>query len=307
MLFLKDILSIDDISPEEILELIAVAEDFKKRPSRDVLRGKLMANKLMASCFFEPSTRTRLSFEAAMKRLGGEVIGFSDGAVTSTKKGESLSDAMKVIGSYVDVVVIRHPVEGAAQVAADATLKPVINAGDGAGEHPTQTLTDLFTIKEVKGSLKGLTIALVGDLKYGRTVHSLAKALRHFGAHLFFVSPPSLAMPKGVCEMLAKAGVSFSFHEKMEEVIDKSDILYMTRIQGERFTDQLEYEKVKSSFVLSAEMVKKGKKGMKVLHPLPRVGEIAPECDALEAALYFQQAENGQYVRQALLKMVLGT
>ncbi|NGX55064.1 MAG: Aspartate carbamoyltransferase catalytic chain [Chlamydiae bacterium] len=295
----RDIVSIKDLTKEEILSVLVRAKEIKTTPPGPILKGTIMA-----SCFFEPSTRTRLSFESAMKRLGGEVIGFSDGQSTSAKKGESLYDTMKVIGELADCIVLRHPLEGAARQAAEATDTPVINGGDGANEHPTQTLCDLFTIQECQRKLEGLNIALVGDLKFGRTVHSLVLALAHFNCRLFFVSPASLAMPDGLLESLRSQGVPFSFHGSLEEVIDRADILYMTRIQTERLSDSLEQEK---SFVLTPALLQKGKESLKVLHPLPRVDEIAREVDKMPQAHYFTQAKNGLYVRQALLTMVLGS
>lgn len=297
----RDIVSIKELSKEQILAILTRAEEMKKNPPGSLLKGHLMA-----SCFFEPSTRTRLSFESAMKRLGGEVIGFSDAGSTATQKGESLHDAMKMIGFYSDVVVIRHPLEGAAKQAAYATNKPVINAGDGANEHPSQTLLDLLTIKECQGKMEGLNIAFVGDLLYGRTVHSLALALRLFDCRLYFVAPSLLAMPDTICQQLRQAGVPFSFHQSMEDVMDKVDILYMTRVQKERFANQEEYLNVKDNFILTSRMLEKCQKQMKVLHPLPRVNEIDVSVDATPFAHYFNQAENGLYVRQALLAMLLG-
>ncbi|NGX46345.1 MAG: hypothetical protein K940chlam2_01535, partial [Chlamydiae bacterium] len=225
---------------------------------------------------------------------------------TSAQKGETLYDSMKVIGGFVDCIVLRHPLEGAARQAAEATGKPVINAGDGANEHPTQTLQDLFTIEECQGTLEGLNIAFVGDLKFGRTVHSLARALAHFNCRLFFVAPPSLELPSSLRDVLRHAGVPFSSHSTIEEVVNRVDILYMTRVQKERFSDKLVYEQVKGEFILTPKILAGAKKTMKVLHPLPRVGEIVREVDELDHAHYFTQAENGLYVRQALLKMILG-
>lgn len=297
----KDLISIKDLSKEEIFAILERARQMKMAPAESILKGKILAN-----CFFEPSTRTRLSFEAAMKKLQGEVIGFSEGGSTSVQKGESLYDTMKVIGSYSDVLVIRHPFEGTARLAAAATDKPVINAGDGANEHPTQTLIDLFSIQECQGKLDGLHIACVGDLLYGRSARSLALALKLFDVRLYFVSPPSLSMSDAVCRELRAHGVPFSCHSKMEEVIDKIDVLYMTRVQKERFADPIEYAQMSGTFVLKPELLKRGKKNLKVLHPLPRVNEIARSIDDTEYAYYFTQAENGLYVRQALLAILLG-
>lgn len=297
----RDIISIPELSREEILAVLKNARSLKKEP-----QPKLLENHVMGSCFFEPSTRTRLSFETAMQRLGGRVVGFADPSVTSTKKGETLYDSIRIIGQYVDAIAMRHPLEGSARRASEATDKPILNGGDGANQHPTQTLLDLFTINECQKKLDGLDIALVGDLKYGRTTHSLAQALTHFGAHLHFVAPQSLQMPEYICDELKAKKIKFSLHEKMEDVINKVDILYMTRIQGERFADQMEYQKIKNVFILTAKMLEKVRPNLKVLHPLPRVGEITVDVDTTKHAYYFEQAENGLYVRQALLAMVLG-
>ncbi len=295
------LISIKELSKEQILTILAKALEMKQKPPGPILQGRVMA-----SCFFEPSTRTRLSFESAMKRLGGEVIGFSDDTAIATQKGESLHDTMKVIGHYCDIVVIRHPLEGSARGASEATDKPVINAGDGANEHPTQTLLDLFTIQECQGKLDALHLAFVGDLLHGRTVHSLVYALKQFDVRLYFVSPPSLSIPDSLCDELKKAGVPFSFHHSVDEVVGKCDILYMTRVQKERFADLEAYARVKDQFILTTETLKRAKKNLKVLHPLPRVNEIAREVDETDYAHYFAQAENGLYVRQALLSKLLG-
>jgi len=297
----KSIISISDLSKSDILHIIKQAEEIKKKPQPNMLK-----NKVMASCFFEPSTRTRLSFETAMERLGGQVMGFADGKVTSAKKGETTWDAMKIIGQYADVIAMRHPLEGAARRASEATNKPILNGGDGANQHPTQTLLDLFSIKESQKKLSNLNIALIGDLKYGRTTHSLAQALTHFNARLYFVAPDSLQMPNYICEELKEKGIKFSLHEKIEDVVNKVDILYMTRIQAERFTDPTDYEKVKNVFVLTKDMLAKVKPNMKVMHPLPRVNEIDTAVDETKHAYYFEQAENGLYTRQALLALALG-
>ncbi|MBI2742722.1 MAG: aspartate carbamoyltransferase [Chlamydiales bacterium] len=296
----RSLISIADLSKEEIEKLLKSAAQFKKSPPKNLLQGQILA-----SCFFEPSTRTRLSFEAAMLKLGGQVIGFSDASSTSMKKGESLSDSMKIIGGLSDLIVIRHPMEGAARLASQSTTKPVINAGDGANQHPTQTLLDLFSIKECQGRLEGLNVAIVGDLKYGRTVHSLAYAAALFDMRLYFVSPEELTLPETVLQQLRKMRGKFSFHHTIEEVIGKVDILYMTRLQKERF-DESVYEKVKESYILKEALLKKAQKHLKVLHPLPRVNEIEISIDKTPYAYYFQQAENGLFVRQALLAHILG-
>jgi aspartate carbamoyltransferase catalytic subunit len=295
----RSLISISDLTKEEILLVLKTAEEIKKKPPKELLKGKILA-----SCFYEPSTRTRLSFEAAMIRLGGSVIGFSDSSSTSAKKGETLHDSIKVIGQYADILVVRHPAEGSARVAAESTTIPVLNAGDGANQHPTQTLLDLFTIKECKNKLKGLDIAFVGDLKHSRTVHSLAQACAHFDMRLFFVSPEQLTLPDEITQILKKQGVKFSFHRTIEEVISKVDILYMTRIQRERFEPSA-YEKVKDAYVLTLEMLKKADKNLKVLSPLPRVNEIDTAIDETPHAYYFEQAANGLFVRMALLSLIL--
>jgi aspartate carbamoyltransferase catalytic subunit len=295
----RSLISITDLSKEEILLVLKRAEEMKKRGSKELLKSKILA-----SCFYEPSTRTRLSFEAAMLKLGGNVIGFSDGGSTSAKKGESLLDSMKVISGYADILILRHPSEGAARVASESTDKPVINAGDGANQHPTQTLLDLFTIKECQKRLKALNIAFVGDFKLGTTVHSLSLACAHFDMRLFFVSPQELALPDEIGHCLKKQGVKFSFHRTIEEVLGKADILFMTRIQKERF-DISDYEKCKDAYILKEGMLKEAKKNLKILHPMPRVNEIEIAVDKTPFAYYFQQAENGLYVRMALLSLIL--
>lgn len=291
----KSLISILDLSCEEILDLLKKAAALKKKAPGELLKGKILA-----SCFFEPSTRTRLSFEAAMLRLGGQVIGFAEGTSSSSQKGESLQDAMKVIGSYADVMVVRHPLEGSARVAAEATKTPVINAGDGSNQHPSQTLLDLFAIQQSQGTLEKIHLACVGDLRFGRTVHSLCQACAYFDMRLYFVSPEQLTLPDEIVLYLKKQGVRFSFHRTIEEVIEKVDILYMTRLQKERF-DALAYQKVKDFYVLKEEMLQRAKKNLKILHPLPRVGEIEPAIDKSPHAYYFQQAQDGLYVRMALL------
>lgn len=293
------LISIQDLARDEILWILKQTEQMKEKPNKSLLQGMMMA-----SCFYEPSTRTRLSFEAAMKRLGGDVIGFSDAIYTSTTKGESLHDAMQVIGSYADVIVLRHPADGAARLASMATPTPIINAGDGINQHPTQTLLDLFTIKECQGKLKELSIAFVGDLKNGRTVHSLSLACALFDMRLFFVSPESLSLPEEICQALKKQGIKFSFHRNIEEIIDKVDILYMTRIQKERF-DAASYLHHKGVYILKESMLKGVKKNIKILHPLPRVDEIELPVDHTPFAHYFAQAGNGVPVRAAILALVL--
>lgn len=299
---MKNLISMKEMKREEIEDLLASAYEMKRIPSSPRLKGKIMA-----SCFFEPSTRTRLSFETAMKRLGGDVIGFSETQGISTQKGESLRDTIRVIGLYADLLVVRHPLEGASRAAAESTSRPVINAGDGANEHPSQTLLDLFSIHECYNKIDGLRIACVGDLLYGRTVHSLALALKHFDVRLYFVSPPTLPLPDSICDELKREGIPYSFHSRLDEVIGQCDILYMTRVQKERFTNPDEYLRVKDAFILTPSLLAKAKAELKVLHPLPRVGEIASVVDQSSHAYYFQQAENGLYMRQALLCKLLGS
>ncbi|MBO1518315.1 aspartate carbamoyltransferase [Oceanisphaera pacifica] len=299
-LYQKHIISISDFTRPELELIIDTAVKLKAQPHRDVLLSQVVA-----SCFFEASTRTRLSFETAIQRLGGSVIGFSDSTSTSlAKKGETLADSVKVISSYCDAFVMRHPQEGAARLAAEFSSVPVINAGDGSNQHPTQTLLDLFTIYETQGTLQGLTIAFVGDLKYGRTVHSLTQALSLFGCKFYFVAPQALAMPEYLCDELREKGLNFEFRDSIEEVMDEVDILYMTRVQKERF-DETEYVHVASKYVLTPEVLEGAKDSLKILHPLPRIDEISPEVDDTPYAYYFEQAENGVYARQALLALVL--
>ena len=297
----RDILAIHEFTKDEILHILNHTENLKSHP-----RKNLLNRYILGSCFYEPSTRTRLSFESAMHRLGGKVIGFSSAAQTSTAKGESLRDSMKMLEGYADVVVLRHPLDGAARLAADAIDIPVVNAGDGANQHPTQTFLDLFSIRESQGTLEDLHIAFVGDLKYGRTVHSLAEALVHFNTRLYFVSPSMLEMPENVCELLRSRGIKFSFHQYLEEILPKVDITYMTRIQEERFSQKLEFEEVRNPFRLSLKHLKRAKPNMKVFHPLPRVNEIDSLVDDTPHAYYFQQAQNGLFTRQAILGLVLG-
>ncbi|MDO8509566.1 MAG: aspartate carbamoyltransferase [bacterium] len=297
----RDIISINELTKEEMLSVLKFAKELKSKP-----QPKLLDGKVMGSCFFEPSTRTRLSFETAMQRLGGRVVGFADPAVTSAKKGETLYDSMRIIGQYVDVVAMRHPLEGAARRAAEATDKPILNGGDGANQHPTQTLLDLFTIEECQGKLNNLTITMIGDLKYGRTVHSLAQAMIHFNPTFYFVAPDFLQMPDYILSELKKAGITYHLKDTIGEVINKSDILYLTRIQKERFSDISEYDKAKDLYIMDTPLLTKVKSNLRILHPLPRVNELKEAIDSTPYAYYFQQAENDLYVRQALLAMVLG-
>ncbi len=297
----RDLVSIPDLSKPEILAVLRRAAALKQKPAPSALVGKSLA-----TLFFESSTRTRLSFQTAMKRLGGTVIGVTDKGTTTTSKGESLSDAVRIIGQYADALVIRHPLEGSARRAAEATSKPVINAGDGANQHPTQTLLDLFSILETQKKLTGLSVALAGDLKYGRTIHSLATVLAlHFEPRLFFVAPPMLQIPPEYLRLLDEHRVRYTLHQRIDEVIKKVDVFYMTRVQRERFPDPLDYEKVKNSICLKRSHLEGVKPNLKVLHPLPRVNELDQSVDSTPYAYYFEQAENGVYVREALLSMIL--
>ncbi len=299
-LFQKHIISISDLTRQDMELIVATAQTIKTTP-----KPSLLAGKVIASCFFEASTRTRLSFETAIQRLGGSVIGFDSGGNTSlAQKGETLADSIAVIGSYADALVMRHPQDGAARLASMHTAIPVINGGDGANQHPTQTLLDLFSIYETQGTLDGLKIALVGDLKYGRTVHSLTQALSLFNCEFVFVAPAPLQMPAYLCHELEQAGVRYQFCEDLEAVLPSLDVLYMTRVQKERF-DPTEYQHMKAKFVLRAEMLTQVKPNLRILHPLPRVDEIHTNVDSTPYAYYFQQAQNGVYARQALLALVL--
>jgi len=299
----RDIVSIKDFTREEIDYILKISEEMEKyvKTGSDLLKGKIMA-----TLFFEPSTRTRLSFEAAMKKLGGECIGFSSAEGSSVAKGENLSDTIHVVENYCDVIVLRHPLEGAAKFAAEVATVPVINAGSGAEEHPTQALLDLLTIKSEKGQIDGLKIALVGDLKYGRTVHSLAYALSLYDVDLYFVSPEPLRMRESVLHDLREKNVTYHEHTKITDVISEVDVLYVTRIQKERFSDPAEYEKVRGSYKITLETLKDAKKDLVILHPLPRVEEIDFTVDHTPHARYFKQTYYGLLLRMALLALVLG-
>ena len=296
----RDIISIRDFSREELIYILKVAKKFEKQ------NKLLLKDKILSTLFFEPSTRTRLSFESAMKRLGGKVIGFSDAKVSSTSKGETLYDTIRVIEGYCDAIVMRHPVEGAARIASEAASIPIINGGDGANQHPTQTLLDLYTIKNEKKKITGLNVGFIGDLKYGRTVHSLADALSKFKCNLFFISPDSLKMPADLLEELDERGTSYTVTDDLNKVSRYLDVLYATRIQKERFADPIEYERVKNSYVLGPKLLRQTKKDIIIMHPLPRVNEISPKLDSHKQAVYFKQAHNGVIVRKALLALVLG-
>lgn len=294
--------TIADLSKEKILYMIKSAQEFEKHPNREILKGKIVA-----TLFFEPSTRTRLSFETAANRLGARVIGFSDAKVTSTTKGETLKDTILMVSNYADVIVMRHYIEGAAQYASEIAPVPIINAGDGAHQHPSQCMLDLYSIYKTQGTLDNLEICLVGDLKYGRTVHSLIMAMRHFNPTFHFIAPKELSMPDEYKLYCRENGIKYIEHTEFnEEIISKADILYMTRVQKERFSDLMEYEKVKNVYILKNDMLKNARENMKILHPLPRVNEIEYEVDTNPHAYYIQQAQNGLYAREAIICDVLG-
>ena len=295
----KDILSIRDLSLIEVNTILNLAKKFKKS-----LPKKNLHDQIIAHCFFEPSTRTRLSFETATIRLGGQVIGFSGSESTSIQKGEDLQDTIKTISCYADLIIIRHPLEGSARLAAEVSEKPIINAGDGANQHPTQALADLFTLQEMQGNLEGLSIALVGDLKYGRAVHSLVQLCALFNMRLFLISPSLLALPEVICNELKHKGIRFSFHASLDEVITKIDILYMTRLQQERF-EQSEHQLFENQYILTRDKLKKVKTNLNILHPLPRGREIDKTVDETPYAAYFKQVVNAIYIRQAVLSLLL--
>ena len=293
----KSLISVQDLTKEEILHILDVAREFEENREQSFLSGKVVA-----CLFFEPSTRTRLSFEAAVNRLGARVIGFPDTRNTSQTKGETLEDTIRIVSNYVDMIVMRHPMAGAADIAASVASVPVINAGDGAN----QPLLDLYAIKKTQERLEGLDIDMVGDLKYGRAVHSLVDALRHFSPRFTFTSPDELTMPRKYLEMLDSCGIPYRQVSRIEDGLNECDILYMTRVQQERFPDMEEYEKVKDVYRLTASMLCGVKPGMKIMHPLPRVGEIATDVDSTPYAYYFQEAGGGMYVRMAIISCLLG-
>jgi aspartate carbamoyltransferase catalytic subunit len=297
----RSLISITDYTKEEYIKILNLAEKFEKNPVQKIADGKVIA-----TLFFEPSTRTRLSFESAANKLGARIIGFSEASNSSVSKGETLADTIKTVANYSDLIVMRHPIEGSARWASEVSHVPIINAGDGANQHPTQCLLDLFTIRQTQGKLDNLNIALVGDLKYGRTVHSLVEAMCKFNATFHLVSPEELKLPRAVKAHIKEHNLEYYQYSDMMEVMDKVDILYMTRIQRERFQDQLEYERVKNIFVLTNSMLENSKPNLKILHPLPRVNEISTDVDANPKAYYFEQALNGVYVRQALIATILG-
>ncbi len=297
----KSLVSINDFTKEEYIKILNLAEEFEKQPNQDILKGYVIA-----TLFFEPSTRTRLSFESAVNRLGGKVIGFSDSSSTSTSKGETLHDSIRIVSNYSDLIVMRHPLEGSARLASEVATVPVVNAGDGANQHPTQTLLDMFSIRKTQGKLENLNIFLVGDLKYGRTVHSLLMAMSEFNTTFYFISPDELKMPEEYKIILDNKGLKYVECRDFSTYMQEADIIYMTRVQQERFTDPIEYERVKNAYVLQKSMIEGARENMKILHPLPRVNEIALDVDDTTQAYYFQQALNGVYTRQAIIASILG-
>jgi len=297
----KSLISINDFTREEHIRILELAGAFEKRPKQ-----KILDDYVIATLFFEPSTRTRLSFESAATRLGARVIGFTDSSSSSVTKGESLRDTILTVSNYCDLIVMRHPREGSARFASEVATVPVINAGDGANQHPTQTLLDLYSIRKTQGSLDNLNVAFVGDLKYGRTVHSLVQALCNYNTRFHLVSPLELKLPSSVKLSIKEKNLDYTQYTELQDVIPQVDILYMTRIQKERFSDPLDYEKVKNAYILRNSMLESAKSNLKILHPLPRVNEITTDVDSNPMAYYFIQALNGVFVRQALLASILG-
>ena len=298
----KSLVSITDLNKEEILDLLENAKRFEQNPNQNILNGKVVA-----TLFFEPSTRTRLSFETAVNRLGGRVIGFSDAKTSSQSKGETLKDTIMIVSNYADLIVMRHYLEGAARYASEFAPVPIINAGDGANQHPSQTMLDLYSIYKTQGTLENLTITMVGDLKYGRTVHSLLEALYYWHPTFNFIACDELKMPIQYKNFCDEHGITYhEYTEFSEDIINQTDILYMTRVQGERFSDLMEYERVKSLYTLRNDMLANSKPNLRVLHPLPRITEITQDVDDNPKAYYFQQAKNGLYARQAIICTALG-
>jgi aspartate carbamoyltransferase catalytic subunit len=297
----KSLVSINDYTKDDYLRILDLAEEFEKTPKQNLLQGYVVA-----TLFFEPSTRTRLSFESAVNQLGGRIIGFAGSDSTSVTKGETLRDTIKTVSNFCDLIVLRHPLEGSARFASEIATVPVINAGDGANQHPTQTLLDMYSIRKTQQSLDDLNIFLVGDLKYGRTVHSLLMAMSKFRTTFNFISPPELKMPEEYKIYLDSIGLKYYEHTDFTGFISHADIVYMTRVQKERFSDPIEYERVKNAYILRADMLAGTKETMKVLHPLPRVNEIKEDVDHDSKAYYFTQTRNGVYTRQAIITSILG-
>lgn len=298
----RSLYSIQQLSSSEIEHLLDVASLFEQRPNRTFLNGKVAA-----TLFFEPSTRTRLSFETAVNRLGGKVIGFSDAKVSSASKGESLNDTIQIVSNYADLIIMRHHLEGAALYASEVARVPIINAGDGANQHPSQTLLDLYSIRKTQGTLRDLHITMVGDLKYGRTIHSLIEGMHHYNPRFTFIAPPQLELPREYVDLCEEYGIPAQYYNELTpELVAECDILYMTRVQRERFTDEEDYKAVKSAFILDTPLLEQAKPNMRILHPLPRVNEITMAVDNTPYAYYFTQAQNGLYVREAMICRALG-
>jgi aspartate carbamoyltransferase catalytic subunit len=297
----KSLVSITDFSKADYLKIIDLASEFEKGVDHDIMRGKVVA-----TLFFEPSTRTRLSFESAVQRLGGRIIGFSDSSNSSVSKGETLKDTIKIVSNYCDLIIMRHPLEGSARYASEVASVPIVNAGDGANQHPSQTLLDMYSIRKTQGRLENLNILMVGDLKYGRTVHSLLMAMSHFNPTFHFIAPEELKMPAEYKLYLDNVGLKYYEHTDFQQIIPEADIIYMTRVQKERFSDPIEYEKTKNAYILRNNMLERTRKNMRILHPLPRVNEIATDVDENDKAYYFTQALNGVYTRQAIITSILG-
>ena len=298
----QNFVNIQDLDKEQLLYLIRMAQEFERHPNRELLKGRIIA-----TLFYEPSTRTRLSFETAANRLGAKVIGFTDAKASSVSKGETLKDTILMVANYADTIVMRHYIEGAAQYASEVSPVPIVNAGDGAHQHPSQCLLDLYTINQTQGTLENLNIYLVGDLKYGRTVHSLLMAMRHFNPTFHFIAPAELAMPEEYKIFCKQHGIRYTEQEDFTpEAIAGADILYMTRVQKERFSDLMEYERVKNVYILRNDMLHLAKPNMRILHPLPRVNEIAYDVDTNPHAYYIQQAKNGLFAREAIFAYCLG-
>jgi aspartate carbamoyltransferase catalytic subunit len=297
---MKSLISINDFNKEEMLQVLDLASAYEANPNQPLFRDKVIA-----CIFFEPSTRTRLSFETAANRLGARVIGFSSLSSTSVTKGESLKDTLKMVSNYADMIVIRHSLDGAARFASEIAGCPVINAGDGANQHPTQTLLDMYSIRKTQGTLDNLSITMVGDLKYGRTVHSLLQAMSHFNPRFTFISCPELGIPQEYKDFLDERGIRYEEKQVLEGGFNQADILYMTRIQQERFQDPMEYERVKDLLSLNASMLTGTKPNLRILHPLPRVKEIAIDVDERPEAYYFEQARNGVYTRMGIITYLM--
>jgi len=297
----RSLVSITDYSKDEYLNIIEIAKGFELQPVQEVLKGKVVA-----TLFFEPSTRTRLSFESAVLRAGGEILGFSDSSTSSSTKGETLNDTILTVSNYCDLIVMRHPLEGAAKFASEISSVPIINAGDGANQHPSQTLLDMYSILKTQGTLDNLAIVFVGDMKYGRTVHSLVMAMSHFSPRFFFVSPVELKLPDEYKLYLDNRNIPYIETTDLGMAIREADIVYMTRVQRERFADPIEYERTKNAYILKLSMLSSTKATMKIMHPLPRVNEISRCVDSSEKAYYFEQTKNGVFVRQAIISNLLG-